>query len=223
MSVSVFPLIRLSKLHAFWGEGGRTLEDVQWLSLRSRSEVQDAFQTNVFGQLNLIRAVLPHMRLRRSGVVANLGSIGGWAGVPAAGVYCATKAAVTILSEALHLEVQHLGIEVTAIEPGYFRTNFLSSGHKLQAAQKIQDLHEGIDETLSRLTAYDHQQPGDPSKGAQIIVEALTKTGRCEGKTLPPRLALGRDAVTYITGLLDKHHQNIDEWKELVSTTDCDL
>lgn len=188
----------------------------------SRSEVQDAFQTNVFGQLNLIRAVLPHMRLRRSGVVANLGSIGGWAGVPAAGVYCATKAAVTILSEALRLEVQHLGIEVTSIEPGYFRTNFLGFGHRSRAANKIQDLHNGVDETLKQLTAYDQHQPGDPSKGAQIIVEVLTKTGRCEGKTLPPRLALGHDAITYITSVLDKHHQNIDEWKDLVSTTDCD-
>ncbi|KAL8961652.1 MAG: hypothetical protein Q9193_001820 [Seirophora villosa] len=188
----------------------------------SRREVLDQFQTNVFGQLNVIRAVLPHMRARRSGVIANLGSISGWAGWPACGLYSASKAAVTAFTESLRGEVQHLGIEVTAIEPGYFRTNFLSPGNVLRAANVIADYDPAIQHVLAGWAAYDRQQPGDPAKGAQIIVEALTKTGRCHGRSLPPRLALGNDAVSHIAGVLDANREHLDQWKDLVSTTDRD-
>lgn len=187
----------------------------------SRQEVLEQFQTNVFGQLNVIRAVLPYMRERRSGVIANLGSIGGWVGTPAAGLYCATKAAVTVLTESLREEVEQLGIEVTAIEPGYFRTNFLSDGHKSRAAQEIIDYEPALKNTMTALSTYDGAQPGDPAKGAQIIVEVLTKSGRCQGRQLPPRLALGNDAVQYIAGVMDTSRKHLDEWKDLTSTTDC--
>ncbi|KAL8680155.1 MAG: hypothetical protein Q9224_000374 [Gallowayella concinna] len=188
----------------------------------SRQEVLDQFETNVFGQMNVIRAVLPYMRARRSGVVANLGSIGGWAGVPAAGLYCATKAAVTVFSESLRKEVEGFGIHVTAIEPGYFRTNFLSSGHKSRAANVIGEYEPAIKDAMAGLAAYDSKQPGDPVKGAQIIVEALTMTGRCRDRQLPPRLALGNDAVKYIAGVMDANRETLDGWKDLTSTTDCD-
>lgn len=160
------------------------------------------------------------MRARKSGVVANMGSIGSWQGSPAAGLYCATKASASILSESLRSEVAHLGIEVTAIEPGYFRTNFLSQGHKVRAANTIKDIKQGVDETLAGLQAYDHKQPGDPTKAAKLIVEALTKSGRCSGKALSPRLPLGKDAYQFIGGVLDKNHQNLKKWAPIMSSTD---
>lgn len=161
------------------------------------------------------------MRACKSGVVANLGSIGSWQGTPAAGLYCATKACASILAESLRSEVAHLGIEVTAIEPGYFRTNFLSPGHKIHAATTIKDIKPVIDGSLAGFEAYDNTQPGDPAKAAQVIVEALTKSGRCKGKALPARLPMGSDAVKFIGGLLEKHHKNLKDWGPLVSTTDC--
>ncbi len=188
----------------------------------SAQEVQNQFATNVFGYLAVLRAVLPYMRARRSGVVANLGSIGGWTGTPAAGLYCASKAAITMFSESLRLEVADLGIEVTCIEPGYFRTNFLSGGHQYKAENQIADLTPVINATKNALAAYDRKQPGDPVKGAQVIVEALTKTGRCKGRTLPPRLVLGRDAVGYAAGVMEKNSQYLEGWKDLTATTDCD-
>lgn len=188
----------------------------------SRSEVEAQFSTNVFGQLNIIRAVLPVMRKKRSGVVANLGSIGGWAGSPAAGLYCATKACATILAESLRQEVAHLNIKVTSIEPGYFRTNFLSSGHKTMAANRIADLAAGVDGTYAGLEAYNHKQPGDPQKGAKLIVEALTGTGRCEGRELPVRLSLGSDAYQFVSGHIDRYKKELESWKDLTTTTDCD-
>lgn len=188
----------------------------------SRSEVEAQFNTNVFGQLNVIRAVLPVMRAKRSGVVANMGSIGGWHGTSAAGMYCATKACATILAEALREEVAHLNIKVTSIEPGYFRTNFLSPGHKTSAAKRIPDLANGVDGTYAGLEAYDHNQPGDPQKGAQLIVEALTNTGRCEGRELPARLSLGSDAYKTVSAHIDQYRANLEGWKDLSTTTDCD-
>ncbi|KAF1961332.1 3-oxoacyl-reductase [Byssothecium circinans] len=188
----------------------------------SRSEVEAQFNANVFGQLNVIRAVLPIMRKQRSGVVANMGSIGGWHGTPAAGLYCATKACSTILAEALRQEVAHLNIKVTSIEPGYFRTNFLSPGHKTVAAHRIDDLAAATNSTQENLKAYDHQQPGDPKKGARVIVESLTGTGRCAGRELPPRLSLGSDAYKIVSGHIDGHKANLEGWKDITTTTDID-
>jgi NADP-dependent 3-hydroxy acid dehydrogenase YdfG len=188
----------------------------------SRIEVEAQFNTNVFGQLNVIRAVLPVMRERRSGVVANMGSIGGWHGSPAAGLYCATKACSTILAESLRQEVAHLNIKVTSIEPGYFRTNFLSSGHKTTAAKRIPDLAAGVDGVHAGLEAYDHNQPGDPQKGARLIVEALTGSGRCQGRELPARLSLGSDAYQMVSGHIDRYRTDLESWKDVTTTTDCD-
>ena len=133
------------------------------------------------------------MRACKSGVVANLGSIGSWQGSPAAGLYCASKACASILSQ----------------------------GHKVHAASTIKDLKPGVDATLAGLEAYDRKQPGDPAKAAQVIVEALTKSGRCKGKALPARLPLGSDAIQFIGGVLDKQHKNLKEWGPLASTTNC--
>lgn len=190
----------------------------------SAEEVEDHFDVNVFGQLRVLRAVLPSMRAHKSGVVANLGSIGGWSGTPAAGLYCATKAAIAIYTEALRGELNESGIKAICIEPGYFRTNFLVSdgGHKIRAKCHIQELASVTQCTGSALTAYNQRQPGDPAKGAQIIVEALTQTGRCQGRGLPPRLALGSDAVQAIGAALDRNREELNMWKDLVATTNCD-
>lgn len=188
----------------------------------SRDEALAQFNTNVFGQLNVARAVLPVMRKQRSGVIANLGSIGGWHGTPAAGLYCASKACAAIMSESLRAETEHLGIKVTAIEPGYFRTNFLAQGHKVRAEKHIDDLDAGTSGSFDALAAYDHKQPGDPRKAAKLIVEALTGTGRCAGRVLPPRLVIGNDAYQIVTGVMDAQRQTMDEWKDLTTATDCD-
>ncbi|RYP51284.1 hypothetical protein DL768_003381 [Monosporascus sp. mg162] len=188
----------------------------------SRDEVQALFETNFFGQLNVIRAVLPVMRRQRGGVVANLGSIGGWFGTASAGLYCASKACAAIISESMRAEVAHLGIKVVCIEPGYFRTNFLVGGHRLRAQNVIEDLREGIDATNGALDAYNHNQPGDPVKGAKLIVDALTGRGSCEGFELPPRLLIGKDAYGMAMGSMDSHKANMELWKDLITATDHD-
>jgi NAD(P)-dependent dehydrogenase (short-subunit alcohol dehydrogenase family) len=189
----------------------------------SREEIQAEFDTNVFGQLAVLRAVLPYMRAAKSGVVANMGSIGGWGSMANDGVYCATKATLVALTGALKQEVAHLGIDVILIEPGYFRTNFLSDGHKASPAKRIDDLKPAIEPRQKALLAYDRKQPGDLEKGAKLIVEVLTKSGRCEGRgTLPLRLLIGTDAVRYVTRILEQSKRDMEDWMELTVSTDLD-
>jgi NAD(P)-dependent dehydrogenase (short-subunit alcohol dehydrogenase family) len=189
----------------------------------SHEEILAQFNTNVFGQLAVCRAILPYMRAAKSGVVAFVGSIGGWGGMVNGGLYCSTKCTLLALAEALKLEVAHLGIDVTLIEPGYFRTNFLSGGHKVSPAKRIDDLKPVIEPVQKALLAYDRKQPGDPEKGAKLIVEALTRSGRCSGRgTLPLRLLMGTDAVKYVTGVMDKQRKEMEEWMELTISTDHD-
>jgi NAD(P)-dependent dehydrogenase (short-subunit alcohol dehydrogenase family) len=190
----------------------------------SDDEILTQFDVNVFSQIRLLRAVLPSMRSRRAGVIANLGSIAGWDGTPSAGFYCASKAAIAIYTESLRHEVAPLGIDVTCIEPGYFRTNFLttSGGHKVTARKRINDLNAGTQQARDALAVYSLHQPGDPVKGARVIVEALTKTGRCEGRSLPGRLALGPDAMATIGESMKREQEMIDTWRDIISSTDYD-
>lgn len=188
----------------------------------SNDEVLAQFDTNVFAQLRVLRAVLPYMRARRSGVVANIGSIGGWHGEAAARLYCASKAAVAIYTEALAAELAPLGVRVTCIEPGYFRTGFLTPGHRVVAGSRIRDLEASTRLMREGLAACSLRQPGDPVKGARVLVEALTLSGRCEGRELPVRLALGRDSLTAIGGSLTREREMLNRWGEIIASTDCD-
>ncbi|KAF1325861.1 Dehydrogenase, partial [Globisporangium splendens] len=187
----------------------------------SAEEALQQFNTNVFGILNVCRAVLPYMRKQKSGVVANIGSIGGWKGFPGSGLYCASKFAVACISESLRAEVSHLGIDVTVIEPGYFRTSLLGAG-SFSAKKHIADLDPVTAPAKALLASVNGKQSGDPVKGAKVIVEALTKSGRCAGRVLPARLVLGKDAVAFETSVLELRQQELSEWSDIAASTDCD-
>ena len=105
----------------------------------SAEEVRDVFDTNVFGLLTVTRAVLPVMRRQRSGRVLNISSVGGFSSSAGWGVYCATKFAVEGLSKALRTELAPLGISVTIVEPGTFRTDFLDASSLQRVARTIDD------------------------------------------------------------------------------------
>ncbi|KAL2069909.1 hypothetical protein VTL71DRAFT_14588 [Oculimacula yallundae] len=186
----------------------------------SDSEVKTNFNVNVFGTLAVTRAVLPYMRKEKKGVIAGMGSLGGWQGTPGCGVYCATKWALVGLFEALKGEVKHLGIEVTLIEPGYFRTDLLAEGNKVIAKKVIEDFNPVMDPLRQSFEKYNHNQPGDPVKGSKLIVEALTGTGRCEGRALPLRLGMGSDYVKIVEGIMEAAKKNLGDWKELSVSTD---
>ncbi|KAG1702631.1 hypothetical protein DVH05_009579 [Phytophthora capsici] len=192
----------------------------------SDEEAYQQFNTNVFGTLRMLRAVLPHMRAKRSGVVANIGSASGWFGIKAMGVYGSTKFALAGLTLALRAELEPFNIDVTIIEPGSFRTSILGKGFSAMK-NSIPDylpitepLHNRINNVESDVPGA--KQPGDPAKGAQVIVEVLTKSGRCTGKTIPSRMLLGKDAIQIGDGVLKENRREFDDWAAIAASTDHD-
>lgn len=178
----------------------------------SKDDIHRQFDTNVFGALNMMRAVLPVMRKQHSGHILNLSSVGGFVSFPASGIYCATKFALEGLSEALSKEVAPLGIKVTIIEPGAFRTDF--NGRSLAAPNQLIDDYAPISgKMLEWLRENDGKQPGDPNKAAQAMIEAV------ESDNPPLRLALGEDAVGAIDEKLKSVKVELDAWKEVSINT----
>lgn len=179
----------------------------------SARDVERVFATNVFGLLAVTRAVLPQMRRQRSGHVINLSSIGGYSAYPGWGVYGATKFAVEGLTEALAAEVAPLGIKVTVVEPGFFRTDFLD-GQSLSVSEPISDYASTSGVTRSHATQLNHAQPGDPTKLARAIL-ALVDAAR------PPlRLPLGSDTLARIEAKHRSVTEEIAVWRELAVSTD---
>jgi NAD(P)-dependent dehydrogenase (short-subunit alcohol dehydrogenase family) len=174
--------------------------------------IQRQFATNVFGPLELIRAALPILRQQRSGHILNLSSVGGMVAFGSTGVYCATKFALEGLSEQLAQEVSALGIKVTIVEPGAFRTDF--NGRSLsQPDQRIDDYETVTGPFLQWLADMDGKQPGDPAKAAQAMIEVV------ESPNPPLRLVLGADAVGAIRDKLASVEAELDTWEPVSLST----
>ncbi|KAI9838166.1 MAG: hypothetical protein M1837_002628 [Sclerophora amabilis] len=182
-------------------------------------ETFNTFNTNVFGALNTTRAVLPYMRKQRSGVIGNISSVGGWGGGAGAGLYHANKWALSGASESLTAELADFGIAVCSIEPGYFRSSLLTPGNRLSTATTIPDYDSTVGRVRNDLDAITGNQPGDVKKGAQVIVDVLTSSGKAEGKAVPLRIALGPDATEFIKDKCSKTIALLDEWADITGGT----
>ncbi|WP_374585672.1 oxidoreductase [Pseudoduganella sp.] len=180
----------------------------------SAEEVRRNYETNVFGLLNVSRAVLPHMRRQRSGHVINISSLGGYQAYHGWGVYGSTKFAVEGLSEAMAQELAPLGVHVTVVEPGFFRTDFLDATSLVETQARIDDYKDTVGAMRTFAAGVNHAQPGDPAKLARAML-ALADAAQ------PPlRLQLGSDAVARA---YEKHQQverELAQWKELALSTD---
>ena len=180
----------------------------------SAAEVEALYRTNVFGLLAVTRAVLPHMRRQRSGRILNLSSIGGYVSSPGWGVYCSTKFAVEGLSEALAIELRPFGISVTAVEPGYFRTDFLDQSSLAVSPHRIDDYHATSGAMRDFAAGANHAQPGNPAKLAEVLVDFV------ETASPPVRLALGSDTVAAIEKKNAESAALVDEWRAISISTD---
>lgn len=182
----------------------------------SGAAVRAVYETNVFGTLNVLRAALPVLRAQRSGRIVNISSIGGFVGSPGWGVYNSTKFALEGISEALAREVAPLGITVTIVEPGYFRTDFLDDSSLHTESAVIEDYAETAGVTRTRAAQVNHAQPGDPARAAAVI-EHIASADR------PPlRVQLGRDAFTAIADKLAFVAGEQRTWHDLSVSTDHD-
>lgn len=178
----------------------------------SDAEVKNVFETNVFGLLRVTRAVLPSMRKRRSGHIVNISSIGGLVGSPGWGIYNSTKFAVEGISEALFQELAPLGIGVTVVEPGLFRTDFLG-GSLTVANCALQDYVGTAGRTRAWRGDTHGQQQGDPGRGAEAIVRAIT------AERPPLHLLLGADAYERANRKLDGIRDEFEAWRETTFST----
>lgn len=156
------------------------------------AEIRAQFEANVFGLFAMTRAVLPGMRARRSGAIVNISSVAGLVGFPGSGYYAASKHAVEGFSDSLRAEVGPLGIGVTCVEPGPFRTDW--AGRSLrQTASRIADYADTATARMDTTRGYSGEQPGDPVRAGEAMIAAVEQD-------VPPRhLVLGRfgfDAVT---------------------------
>jgi short-subunit dehydrogenase len=180
----------------------------------AEDEFEPMFQTNIYGLIRVTRAFLPHLRQRRSGHIFNLSSIGGLIGSAGWGFYNTTKFAVEGFSEALAEEMKPLGVRVTVVEPGPFRTDFLGRSGKL-ARQELVDYAATAGKAREYLKTQSGKQPGDPKKVVEAIITAANSPKP------PLHLILGRIALTRFRHKLSDWQQEIAAWENL--TTDADF
>lgn len=179
----------------------------------SEDELMPMYETNVFGLLRVTRAFLPHLRKQRSGHILNLSSIGGLTAGPGWGLYQSTKFAVEGFSEALAQEVAPLGIRVTIIEPGPFRTDFLGRSG-VEAATKIADYDQTAGNARRYMSEQDGKQPGDPLKAVQAMIEVV------ESDDPPLRLLLGAGALKRVRQKLETWQKEIAAWEPVTVGAD---
>ncbi|KXJ91397.1 serine 3-dehydrogenase [Microdochium bolleyi] len=202
----------------------------------SAEEGLRSITTNVLAVMNLSRIEAEHLRTTRPsssgqsvphhGGIANFGSLGSWKGGPAFSHYAAAKWAVTGFTESLHHELAPFGIHAIVVEPGYFRTGFLNAGggNRLFAEKQLIEAYKGtpVEFTKQALSKVDNNQPGDVVKGCKVIVDVLTGTGAAEGRKRTIRLVLGKDCVDAIREKMAETEQYLQEWEDLITTTDHD-
>ena len=176
-------------------------------------EIRAMFETNFFGLAALIRRVLPGMRARGRGHIINISSVGGLLGNPSSGYYNATKFAVEGLSEALAKEVEPLGIRVTVIEPGPFRTDWAGRSLK-QVRNPIDAYAKTSGARRAQISGYSGRQAGDPARAAQAIINIV------ESPAPPMNLVLGKDGLNRVRGKLEKFSESLRQWETVTVGAD---
>lgn len=180
----------------------------------SAEEVRRLYETNVFGLLNVTRAVLPSMRQRRAGHVVNISSLGGYQSAAGFGVYCSTKFAVEGLTEALHDELAPLGIHATVVEPGYFRTEFLDNASLAVSPLVLDDYAATAGAVRGKAQQINLNQPGDPVRLAQAMLQLAASPNP------PVRLPLGTDTLRTLAEKNAFVERETAQWQALAASTD---
>lgn len=178
-------------------------------------EILSLFDTNVFGLVRVIRAVLPGMRSRETGTIINVGSVAGVVGGPGNGFYAASKFALEALSEALRAELAPHGVRVILLEPSGIRSDFHGRSYK-RAKRGIEAYATTAGRQIDAYLSLDGRQPGDPHRMARVMIELA-------GSDQPPlRVALGASSVDRIRTKLKSMLISLEEQEELSRSVDFD-
>jgi len=181
----------------------------------SAEEIRKQYETNVFGLLNVTRAVLPQLRKQASGHIINISSLFGYMNnTPGFGLYGSTKYAVEGISEGLADELKPLGIQVTAVAPGYFSTDFASADSYQSSALILNAYKETVGAVRARIGQFHGNQPGDPAKLADVIVKLAAS------ENPPLHLPVGRDAVKSLRDKIAQVTEELTAWESISTSTD---
>lgn len=205
LAVSAFGRLDVLVNNAGYGDIG-SVEDTSLDSFRRQIEA------NLFGTIFMTKAAIPQMREQRSGHIVQFSSVGGRVGAPGRAAYSAAKWGVEGFSEALAREMALIGVRVTIVEPGGFRTDFAGTSTILDPGRAEYDAVVG--NAVRMQQAYNGNQPGDPAKGALAILQAVASDAA------PLRLALGKDAVVAIEQADQSRLAELERWKHLSTSTD---
>lgn len=178
----------------------------------SLTAFREQIETNLFGTIIMTKAAIPHMRERRSGHIVQFSSVGGRLGAPGRAPYSAAKWGVEGFSEVLAQEMALIGVRVTIIEPGGFRTDFAGTSTTIESGRAEYDAVVG--KALRMQQAYDGNQPGDPQRGARAILEIVA------AEAPPLRLPLGSDAVAALERGDRARLEELTAWRSLSISTD---
>lgn len=176
--------------------------------------VQTLFQTNLFGPIELIKAVLPGMRAQKSGAILNVTSIAAARSAIGSGYYASSKAALELLTNGLAKEVEPLGIKVMVVQPGAFRTRFYDAESLKGTKDEIGDYAQTVGKTRVGKFENKRQQPGDPDRAGEVIVKVVNSD------EYPQILTLGADAVTAVKSTLEAKIAELDKWAEVSAEAD---
>lgn len=181
----------------------------------SMDELRQQFEVNVFGAVAMMKAVLPSMRKRREGRILNVTSMGGLMTMPGLSYYHGSKFALEGISSSLAKEVRTLGIFVTAVEPGMFRTDWAGRS-MVRSERQIPDYDFIFDPIREARKARSGQQPGDPFKAGKVLADFLTTPDP------PLHLLLGPDASEYVARELEALRAEFSAWEAVTRSTNFD-
>lgn len=182
----------------------------------SDAEIRHQMETNFFGLVAVTQAALPFMRAQKRGHIVNISSVAGYKGIHGMSIYSASKFAVEGFSEGLAAEAGHLGIRVTIVEPGAFRTQWASNSAIVRSVRVIEDYAPTAGVVRAGHAKMDGHQENDPAKGAIAIIAAVDSTHP------PLRLPLGADSVRYLRDKLAAMTQELAAWEALSADTRFD-
>ncbi|WP_238586831.1 SDR family NAD(P)-dependent oxidoreductase [Chryseobacterium sp. Leaf405] len=205
-TISTFGRIDVIVNNAGYGIGG-AIEEL------SEQEINDNFNINFFAVVKVIQQALPYFRRQHSGHIINISSIAGFAPGLGWSIYCAAKFAVTGLSEALANDLKPLGVKVTAILPGWFRTNFAKQDSIAFSKKQIDD-YSFLRTAYQKMNEIDGKQLGNPDKVADTFIELV------DSQHSPTLLFLGSDAHKRAAEKIAQLSQQIEEWENLTISTD---
>lgn len=206
-SIAHFGQLDVVVNNAGYGQIG-TLEEL------TDEEARTNFDVNVFGVLNVIRNVMPYLRKQQSGHVFNIASVGGYfAGFPGWGVYCATKFAMAGFTESLADEIKEFGLHATVVYPGYFRTDFLTSGSLRTPEKPMKEYTAARNLEQAHVDDINGNQANDPEKAADVLI-AISKENNP-----PVHLFLGSDAYEMYKKKNEMIDKDVEQWKSFTTST----